>query len=233
MLTIIHGDDTQLSYKELTRLKETFVGKELRELDGKRLTPTDLVEALESSSLFGKDVCVLIQRFLSSVNKKTALYSELFTIIHQSMERADIILYETKEIDKTTLSKFGTDVTVQSFMIPRIIFEFLDGLHKGNMKASLTKLRTIVSHEPVEIVFSMIVKRFRLLIQLSDGITPEGLAPWQAARLTRQARFFTIVELVNLYKDLAKIEIALKTGQSPFTLSQHIEQFIIAIEARV
>ncbi len=229
MLTIIHGDDIEQSYKALTRLRETFVGREFRELDGKRLTPADLTQALESSSLFGKDVCILIQRFFSSVNKKTTLYSELFAIIHKSMELADIFLYETKELDKTTLSKFGVDVSVQLCMIPRIIFEFLDGLHKGNVRASLTKLHEIVSHEPVEVVFSMIVKRFRYLIQLSDGITPEGLAPWQAARLTRQARFFTMEKLASLYKRLATIEVSVKTGGSPFTLAQHIEQFIISL----
>ena len=75
----------------------------------------------------------------------------------------------------------------------------------------------------------MIVKRFRYLIQLSDGITPESVAPWQAARLTRQARFFTMEKLVSLYKRLATIEVAVKTGGSPFTLSQHIEQFIISL----
>lgn len=229
MLTIIHGDDTDASYKELSRVRESFHEKEVRELDGKGLTPTDLIEALQSSSLFGKDVSIVIVRLLATVNKKSLVYDELITIINQSVDNSDIILYETKELDKTTLSKFGKDATVRAFMVPRIIFEFLDGLHKGNIQLSLSKLQTIVSHEPVEIVFFMIVKRFRYLIQLSDGITPEGVAPWQAARLTRQARFFTMEKLVSLYKKLAGIEVAVKTGGSPFTLTQHIEQFIISL----
>lgn len=227
MLTIIHGDDTEKSYNELCRIKESLREKEVRMLDGKHLTSAELTQSLQSSSLFGKDVCIIIERLLSSVNKKTTLYTQLVKIISESMGNADIVLYEAKELDKTTLGKFGQDVRIQVFMIPRIIFEFLDGLYKGNTQASLNKFQSIASHEPVEIVFSMIVKRFRYLIQLKDGITPEGLAPWQAARLTRQARFFTMIELVNNYKKLARIELAVKTGQSPFTLSQHIEQFII------
>lgn len=229
MLTIIHGDDTEKSYTELTHIRETLLGKEVRELDGKKLTPTDLVEALQSASLFGSDVCVVIERLLSSVNKKSTIWSELVTIINKSISNTDIILYEQKEIDKTTLSKFEKDATVHTCMIPRIIFEFLDGLQSGNISESLTKFRTLASREPVEIVFAMIVKRFRYLIQLSDGITPDGTAPWQAARLTRQARFFTMEKLVSMYKKLAAIEISVKTGGSPFTLAQHIEQFIISL----
>lgn len=229
MLTIIHGDDTDASYKELTKLKETLHEKEVRELDGKGLTPVALTQALQSSSLFGKDVSIVIVRLLASVNKKSLVYEELINIINQSVNNADIVLYETKELDKTTLNKFGKDVTVRVCMVPRIIFEFLDGLHTGNAQSSLIKFRLIITNEPTEIVFFMIVKRFRYLIQLSDGITPEGVAPWQAARLTRQARFFTMEKLVSLYKKLAAIEIAVKTGSSPFTLAQHIEQFIISL----
>ena len=122
MLTIIHGDDTDASYKELTTLKETIHEKEVRELDGKGLTPVALTQALQSSSLFGKDVCIVILRLLTSVNKKSLVYEELITIINQSLDCSDIILYETKELDKTTLSKFGKDATVRGFMVPRIIF---------------------------------------------------------------------------------------------------------------
>ena len=229
MLTIIHGDDTDASYKELTTLRETIHEKEVRELDGKGLTPVALTQALQSSSLFGKDVCIVILRLLTSVNKKSLVYEELISIINQSVDCSDIILYETKELDKTTLSKFGKDATVRVCMVPRIIFEFLDGLHAGNVQSSLIKFRLIITNEPTEIVFFMMVKRFRYLIQLSDGITPEGVAPWQAARLTRQARFFTMEKLVSLYKRLATIEVTVKTGGSPFTLAQHIEQFIISL----
>ena len=229
MLTIIHGDDIEKSYQELRRIKESIHDTEVRILDGKHLTTTELTEALQSSSLFGKDVSIVVERLLSTVNKKAAIYGQLVDIIHQSSSTSDIVLYETKELDKTTLGKFDKNATVRVYMVPRIIFEFLDGLHTGNVPSSLVRFQTIAAHEPVEIVFSMIVKRFRYLIQLSDGITPEGVAPWQAARLTRQARFFTMEKLVSMYKKLAAIEVMVKTGGSPFTLSQHIEQFIISL----
>ncbi|MEK7577581.1 MAG: hypothetical protein AAB492_03115 [Patescibacteria group bacterium] len=227
MLTIIHGDDIDSSYQELTRLRDSLKEREVRELDGKGLTETALIEALESTSLFGNDVSIVILKLLSSVNKKSAVFMKLVNILNDSVEHADIVLYENKELDKTTLGTFSKNTTVLSFMVPHIIFEFLDGLYVGNSKESLVRFHTIVSHEPVEIVFSMIIKRFRHLIQLKDGVTPEGLAPWQAARLTRQARFFTMEKLVSMYKKLASIEVAVKTGGSPFTLVEHIEQFVI------
>jgi DNA polymerase III delta subunit len=229
MLTIIHGDDTDASYKELTKLRAGMQATDVRVLDGKGLTAAELTSALQSSSLFGGEVSIVIERLLSSINKKSKDWSELVTIINTSVDTADVLLYETKELDKTTLGKFGKNMTVHSFMVPRIIFEFLDGLHSGNATESLVKFQTIVAHDPAEIVFAMIVKRFRHLIQLTDGITPDGLAPWQAGRLTRQARFFTMEKLVSMYKKLAAIELAVKTGTSPFTLSKHINQFILAL----
>lgn len=229
MLTIIHGDDTDKSYETFTLLRERVKDKEIRVLDGKGLTTTALTEALESSSLFGNDVSVVITKLLSSVNKKSSGWLELVDIINASANTADILLYEPKELDKTTLSKFTQDALIQTYIIPKIIWEFMDGLHTGNTQSSLMKFQKIIAHDPVEIVFAMIIKRFRHLIQLSDGITPDGVAPWQAARLTRQARFFTMEKLVALYKKLAAIELSLKTGGSPFTLSQHIEQYIISL----
>jgi hypothetical protein len=86
---------------------------------------------------------------------------------------------------------------------------------------------TVHETEAPELIFSMIVRRIRHLIQLRDGIVPDTLQGWQASRLTRQAKLFTMDRLVAMYKRLFDMEFSVKNGSSPFTISQLIEQFLV------
>jgi hypothetical protein len=73
----------------------------------------------------------------------------------------------------------------------------------------------------------MLVKRLRQLVMLADGEAPVGLQGWQVTRLTTQARLFTIKQLLSMEKSLLTREFAIKTGASPFSLTEHIEQVLI------
>lgn len=209
MLTLIHGDNLESSRNKLVELKHGY--KEVRELNGKKLDPTELAQALSSSSLFGNDVIVVIEGFLTNAKKQLTLLEQ---------PSVDIILYEQKEIDKATVAKLGSQTKIFLFKLPVVLFQFLDTL-------SLPILEQTLKTEPAEVVFALLVRRIRELIQIKDGITPEKLQAWQASRLTNQARRFTMDELIAMHTKLVHIDIAIKTGASPFTLTQHLEQFIV------
>ncbi len=229
MLYVLHGDQPESARKKLTELKAAVKNREVREIDGKHIDPTSLVVALESSSLFGTDVCVIIEGFISSAKKREKAFASTLSKILDASSSADIILYEEKEIDKTTLAKLGSAASVFLFKTPVILFQFLDSLRPGNAKTTLAYFSDTVAHEAAEVVFVLIVRRVRQLIQLADHITPDGLQSWQAGRLTAQARHFTIEQLVAMHEELLAIDIAIKTGATPFTLAQLLEQFIIKL----
>lgn len=228
MITLLHGDYIEASRNELTRLKEKAQGKEIRVLDGRTIELSDLTQSLESTSLFGGDLVVVIERLFGKIGKFPKKIEQVASIVAKN-GTTDILLWEDKEIGATPIKHLGRDVTVRLFKLPVFIFQLLDGIRAGNAKQLLTLFSQIQETDAPELVFSMVVKRVRQLIQIADGVAPEGVAPWQLGRLTTQRKSFTMGELLLHYAALHDAEVRIKTGVSPFTMAQHLEQFFISL----
>lgn len=229
MIILLHGDNIEASRDELNRLKAEAKGKEIRQLDGKSADKTSLTQAFESGSMFGGDTVVIIENLFSKLGKKIKLTEELASIIKTAPESTDIVLWEDKEVGATVTKNLGPKAQIKIFKTPVIIFQFLDGLRPGNAGTLLTLFEQLVSSEPSEVVFVMIVRRMRLLMMLKDNVTPDGIVSWQAGRLTNQAKLFTMEKLVDMYKKLLEIEVSIKSGSSPFQLKELLEQWIITL----
>lgn len=229
MLILLHGDRIEASRAELNRIKQTSKGKEIRQLDGRNLDKTALTQTLESGSLFGGEILVIIENLFSRIGKKVKLVEELAKIISSSAKNTDIILREDKEVGTSVVKNLGSSAQVKLFKTPAIIWQFLDGLAPNRERILIPIYQQLIENEAPELVFTMIVRRLRQLIQLRDGVTPEGLAGWQASHLTAQAKLFTMHTLLSMEKKLLDIEYSIKTGSSPFTLSQHLEQWLISL----
>jgi DNA polymerase III delta subunit len=224
MITLLHGNYSESSRKEFIRLKEEAKAKDVRLLDGRTLDPAALTQAIESHSLFGGDTIIFIENLFGKLGRKTKLIESLATIINESS--GDIILWEEKEVGITVLKNLS-HAKVTLFKIPSVIFQLLDGIAPEATSRVLPLYTALRESEAPELIFAMITRRVRQLIQLVDGIVPEGLQGWQASRLTRQAKLFTIGTLLTMYKTLLDMEYATKNGSSPFTTSQHIERFLL------
>lgn len=227
MITLLYGDNIEASRAEFTRMKTQSKGKDIRELDGKHLDAATLTQALESSSLFGGEAVVCIENLFSGLGKKLTLVKELARKISEAP--VDVILWEEKEIGKTAIDNLGKNTAVRLFKTPVIIFKFLDSIKPSNASITLLLFHQLVSSDAPELIFSMMVRRIRQLIQLADNVTPEGLQNWQAASLTNQCRLFTMDKLLGMHKNLLDMEYSIKTGTSPFSLAQCIEQFIVSL----
>lgn len=226
MITLLHGDYIEASRNELNRLKREAVEKEIRQLDGQSIEATTLVQSLESTSLFGVDTLVVVERLFGKLGRQQKKIEELCRILLKAT--GDIVLWEDKEIGAAVIKNLGTP-TIRVFKLPVLIFQFLDGIKPGQAKTLLDVFAKLTLAEAPELVFAMLVKRLRLLIQISDGVSPAGAAGWQLTRLTTQAKSFTMSELVRLYEDLGEAEYAVKSGQSPFSLKQLLEQWILTL----
>lgn len=226
MITLLHGDDTNASRTELQRLVTSAKGKEIRELNGRSVDMTLLTQALESTSLFGDERVVVIENLFAKLGRKTKLIEDLARIIERSAKSTDIILWEDGIVG-TTVLKALPNAQVKLFKLPVLLFQFLDGLRPRAAGILLPQLKLLTAHEPAEIVYTLLVRRVRQLIQLTDHVTPAGVSPWQLSRLTAQARLFTMDELVQMHTSLTDMDIAIKTGTTPFTLAKLLELLLI------
>jgi len=116
---------------------------------------------------------------------------------------------------------------VENFPISPVIFKFLDSLCPGNTKQILLSWKKLLMEgtEP-EFVFAMLTRQIRLLIQAK--VSPHNLkmAPYPARLITIQAGSFSLNHLLELYQELYKIDIQVKTGLSATTIDHLLSHFL-------
>lgn len=228
MITILHGDYQEASRAVLLRFLEKNRDKEIRRLDNRSISEDTLVQVTESSSLFGGGRVVVLEGVFTSLGRKQKLSETYAAILSRNAGEADIVIWEPKELSPATLKRIG-QASVTVFKLPALIFKFLDAITPGGAPITIPLLADILRTEPAEIVFSMMLRRVRMLIQCRDNMTPSGLQGWQAARLTRQSASFTMDQLLELHDRLYHMDSSIKTGASPYSLAQHIQQVLIAV----
>lgn len=229
MITLIHGDNTAASRAELDRLRTAATGKEIRTLDGKTADAALLTQSLQSTSLFGGDTVVIIEGLFSPILKKPTLVKERAGIVMAHSAAIDVILWEDREMGKTVVNELGSQTAVRVFALPKTLFQFLDTVSPRNARQLLTLYEKTIATEAPELVHNLLVKRIRQLIMLADGTKPPGMSAWQLERLTKQTKLFTITRLLSMYQNLSDIEYAVKSGATPFRLSQLTEQLILTL----
>jgi len=229
MITIVHGDNIESSRNELTSLISSAKDKEVRRLDGKHLDETALIQAMESNSLFSSNVIVIVENLFTPLGRKTKRIKEFTKILDDNTQTADCICWEPKELSKEVLSCFTSKVTSKVFSIPKTIFIFLDNIKTNNAKMLLSMADELFLVSAPELVWNMMISRVRQLIQIQSGVNPAKLQSWQVSRLTNQERSFTMDKLLKSYSKMLEMEYALKTGMSPFSMSETIKQWIIEL----
>lgn len=130
--------------------------------------------------------------------------------------------------------------TVVSSNVQVKIFAFVDALgYRDTAKAIRLFRQLLDGGENIFMVFNMIIRQFRLLLQiraLSDNgsdrktiMSRLRLAPFQVATLIEQAKKFQFSKLVSVYKDLLALDVSLKTGKIPSSGDRQ-EMFVLALE---
>lgn len=228
MITLLHGDNIVASRAKLDELKSEARGKEIRSLEGKTVSDADILQALESQSLFGGETLVIVENYFSLLGKKMKEAGRRADLLKQSGE-GDIIIWESKEVSKTVITSLGTSAKNILFKLPVVIFDFLDSVRPDNVRQMSSLYRDAIALDAPELIHALLVRRVRQLLMVRDGVIPHDMQSWQAKRLTNQARLFTIEQLLSMYQRLLESELSIRTGSSPFTLAECIEQVLIKI----
>lgn len=227
MIYLIHGDNHLKSRQFLQEKIKGFKSEDreiIRMPDNFKLEEVKL--ALESSSLFGQEKAVLIENLFS--NRTTENQKAIEYLLSETKILPELVIWESKELRSPTLRKLPSTWKVELFKTPRLVFKFLDSLRAFNKKQSLTLLKECLKTEEPEFIFYMLVRQIRLLI-LSQEDLLEKMAPWQIGKLKKQARNFTLKELLRLHKKLLRIDTKIKTGKTLISLNQHLDLLILSL----
>lgn len=105
------------------------------------------------------------------------------------------------------------------------VFEMVDAIGYGDGEKALKMLRRLLEEGEPLLLFGMIVRQFRLLIQVRElldenpGRSPEDMAgeigvhPYPIKKIIPQAKLFTLPQLKKIYHQLSDVDQAIKTGQ--------------------
>ena len=239
MILFLHGDSQISSRERLIELvnQAKVEKKEIIRLDGLKADLNQVLQALESSSLFGQEKLVIIEDLFNRPKSKEK--EAIIKYLKKETIVPDLIFWEKKEISGTTTRWFPKDWQYQIFKTPVSIFKFLDSIKPSNQKEMLTFLKESIKKDSPEMVFYMLARRIRELVIALD-LGKRGLkgAPWQIGKLISQAGNFTqhqedagqaLGQLKSIYAKLLDIDIDIKTGRSFMPLDWHLDLLIADI----
>lgn len=228
MITIIHGEDVQNSYKHLSEVIDDKKNQQIDLIikDASGLDPTSLRQESGATDLFGGSRCLVIKNLLSITKSKQ---KDVLIDIVKKLSDQDTILYESKKLTDTVLKQFPS-AKVIAFNISPLIFKFLDTLKPNNTRSIILGWERLTQdgQEP-EFVFAMLVRQVRLLIQAKSGASYLKLAPYPKKLITTQANYFQLSQLLSLHQKLYIIDKKIKTGTSPVPIDQLLSQFFYDI----
>src|SRR3989338_1262010 len=226
MLTLIHGDDTARSRMALQEEKLKYTGSEVIVLNGGQISISELTLATESNSLFSTPKLIIIENILKGPLSKEK--KEIIEHISSENQMHTIIIWEDRKIEAGPIKKYFSKAKLMSFDFPAQLFKFLDSISPHNEKNLLYSYHDLLKKEAAELIFVMLLRQFRYMLMAKDlkGEVAE-LPSWQAQKLYRQASFFTLENLISLYRQLISIDYRIKTGQTPLPLSKLLDLFFI------
>lgn len=223
MITIIHGDNTVLSRKQLQKeiKKRVSAGKPARSYAAVNLTLPVLTEALQSTSLFGDEHVLVIERLFRMRAKN--LRDQMINIL-SDQSQVDIILWEDNVVSATNLKLLQVaKPTVIVFKTSPLVFQAMDLF--GNPKEKkrlLQQLHAAYDQDTPEFVFSMLARQVRLLINFVEGETGT-MKPYTLQKVSRQAQYFSLEKLRKIHQLLLEIDLSQKLSTSTLTLEQRID----------
>jgi len=225
MITLIHGNDNLASRNYFLSIKD----ENSILMDAQNLNLVELSQIINGSGLFLEPKKIFIDNLFTNKGSKNQV--DVFSIIGKGHD-SEIYLYADKEIPIKSLSDIK-DLNSKVFRVPQNIWNFLDEIRPKSSQ-NIFKFHEVLKETEPEIIFSMILRQFRLLLAISSSSSKNisevsRLAPWQKSKLTRQASLFSNEKLIDIIKKLYFIDKTTKTGKTSLSLKQNIDILLLEI----
>ena len=214
-MLILHGEDQVASREFFNSLKTQAgqSGKNILEYSGLGLKVTDLVTALNTSSLTGAATSIYITELFT---RRTGADQQSIIRYLRDHPGCDVTVWEPKNISNQ-FKEFPASI-VRKFDLPKFIFKFLENL-------SWPSLRLALNTSDPELIFYLLVAHVNKLIMAKDAAG--DFPSWQAAKLKIQSSKYTFDELITMNDELLSIDFHLKTSQLPYDLNTALELWLM------
>lgn len=227
MIKIFHGDGAatsrKLLYQELDADK--LAGREIRFLEGDKITPADLETALGTASLFALESLV-IENLLGRLRSKDKDRALELVALYTGDKK--IYLWDKKSVTKPNLTKLGKNVKIVESKAPTALFNFIESVFPGNLKTALALLHESALQTEDIIIFTMLTRQISYLIMIKSASNPK-FAPWQIGKLKSQASKWDSKKLEGVMVKLLDIDTKIKTGQTKLSYLDHLDLLLSSL----
>lgn len=222
MLTIICGEDSIASRNYFTDQQKIFSEKgfEIVNVDYNQVLELDESEASSASLFTQKRVY-----FTNSLNKKVLKKLNVKTErkIKEIIISKEIQVFNWEEETSARDLKSIKGIIVKEFKPSQNIFKLLDSCYPGNLKTFINSL-SILSESTEDIfIFIMLARHMRNILITKQGERLPKLMSWQIAKLSNQAKYWKLENLINFYQGLHRIDVNSKTGRTPFSVKKSLD----------
>lgn len=222
MLIIICGEDSIASRNYFLDQQKVFSEKnfEIVNVSYQQVLELDESEASSASLFTQKRVY-----FTNSLNKKVLkkLNSKTERKIKEIIISKKIQVFDWEEGTTSRDLKSIKGIIVKEFKPSQNIFKLLDSCSPGNLKTFINTL-DIVSESTEDIfIFIMLVRHMRNVLTTKMGDKVPKLMSWQIAKLSNQAKYWRLENLINFYQGLHRIDVNSKTNGTSYSVKESIE----------
>lgn len=210
---VLHGEDLGKSYSRLKKFIDTAKKRswEVTYLDE---TNNRLQDELSAASLFGGERFFII-RDVKKIGKP-----ELKWLTDKAPNLdGNLVIYHEGDLPLSFIKALPKDVKIEAFILPKLIWNFLDGLYPGNASKSLVIFHRIIETDPPEMVFSLIAKLFRDLFWVMEDVSTLPYPTWRASKLKSQASKFSKEKLIKVINLMSEIDVKVKKGKADLVSS--------------
>lgn len=159
-----------------------------------------------------------------------AAAAALAAVTAEDLRRADNELLKLAAYVDGARAITEADVALLTSYVPEAnVFAMIDALANGDGRQALELMHRSLNENPRDDgfgLFALIVRQFRLLLLVREYLAAGGRGSgaaiaeavglrsnWQAEKLARQARDFTVPQLEQIYRLLQKYDLEMKTGR--------------------
>lgn len=222
MLTIICGEDSKASRNYFFEQKRIARDNEYEIYDIDAKSITEILNWLsDAPSLFSQKKVFFTQSLNKSISKK--LNPKFIETVEKIIKDPEIDLFDWEQDVPGRYLKVSKGATVKEFKPSNSIFKLQDYCYPGNIKVFLDSLHELSGNTDDIFTFIMLSRHIRNLMLVKLGKTPPGMFSWAAAKLKNQAAKWETDKLVSFYDNLHKIDVSLKTGSMPYSLSSALD----------
>lgn len=211
-LLILHGDDQIKLYARLVKFIETAKSRswEISYLDD---VPS-IIDSINSSSLFGAERFFVLRDIKRLGKKEIEWLKENAKDID-----SNLVIYHEGYVPVALTKGITTDVKIEEFKLPKIIFSLMDMIMPGNSSQVIKTLHKIIETEAVEFVFVLIAKHMRDLYWAKTDLSSMPYPSWRSSKLKNQADKFTTNNLQLIINELSEIDVLVKTSKADLVSS--------------